>query len=191
MMKEKAQKILDFLGWTIDGSFPKLDNYVAVVAPHRSWKDFVIGLLVKWVSPLPPLKFAFKYEYTKIPGFHQLLLLVGGIATDRNHTLGGPAKGVVTEILMKAVSSGKPGMVALAPEGTRKLDAEWHRGFYQIALNAKVPVVMVGLDYLHKKILISEPIYLSGTKEFDLEKIRNWYQATIHGYVPNLNEEKF
>ncbi len=190
-MKEKAQKILDFLGWTIDGSFPKLDKYVAVVAPHRSWKDFVIGLLVKWVSALPPLRFAFKYEYTKIPGFHQFLLSLGGIAIDRNHVLGGPAKGEVTKILLKAVSGEKPGMVALAPEGTRKLDAEWHTGFYQIACRAKVPVVMVGFDYDRKKVIISKPIYLSGTKEFDLEEVRKWYQSAVPGYVPKINEQNF
>lgn len=191
-MKEKAQKILDFLGWTIDGSFPKLDRYVVVLAPHRTWKDFVIGLLIKLASPVPPLRFAFKYEYTKIPGFHQFLVSLGGIAVDRDHNLGGPAKGEVTKILIDAVShEGVPGMVVLTPEGTRKLHARWHTGFYQIAWNAKVPVVMVGLDYNHKKALVSKPIYLSGIKEFDFEKIRNWYQSAVPGYVPNLNEKKF
>jgi 1-acyl-sn-glycerol-3-phosphate acyltransferase len=190
-MKEKAQKILDFLGWTIDGSFPKLDRYVVVVAPHRSWKDFVIGLLVKWVSPLPPLRFVFKHEYTKIPIFHQFLLSLGGIAVDRWHKRGGLPKGTVTEILVKAVSGTEPGIAALAPEGTRDRGVEWRTGFYQIVLRTKVPVIMIGLDYAHKKVLISKPLHISGIKEFDLEKIRNWYQAAVPGYVPNLNEKKF
>ncbi len=184
-MKKIAQRILDFFGWTIEGSFPKLDRYVVVLAPHRTWKDFVIGLLIKLASPVPPLRFAFKYEYTKIPVFHQFLVWLGGIAIDRDHNLGGPAKGEVTKILISAVSKeGVPGMVVLTPEGSRKVNAVWKAGFQQIASAAKVPVVMVGLDYTHKKVLISKPFYVTGNREVDEIHICNWYKSAVPGYVP-------
>ena len=36
-----------FLGWKLIGSLPDLKKYLIIVAPHTSWRDFFVGLLVR------------------------------------------------------------------------------------------------------------------------------------------------
>ena len=37
--------------------------------------------------------------------------------------------------------------MAITPEGTRKANPNWKKGFYFIALKAQVPIVLIGIDY--------------------------------------------
>ncbi len=35
------------MGWKLIGPFPEVEKCVVIVAPHTSWVDFFIGLLVR------------------------------------------------------------------------------------------------------------------------------------------------
>ena len=35
------------MGWKQKGSLPNLSKYVITVAPHTSWVDFIVGLLIR------------------------------------------------------------------------------------------------------------------------------------------------
>lgn len=37
------------LGWKTNGQFPELKQYVVIVAPHTSWHDFYMGILIRCV----------------------------------------------------------------------------------------------------------------------------------------------
>ena len=57
-----------------------------------------------------------------------------------------------------------------------KTSLKAHRtGFYYIALEAQIPIIMVLFDYPNKISLVREPYYLSGNVNEDLKEIANYY----------------
>jgi 1-acyl-sn-glycerol-3-phosphate acyltransferase len=68
----------------------------------------------------------------------------------------------------------------LAPEGTRKDVDQLKTGFYHIAVQANVPIVMIGFDYVNKEIKIAEPFYPTGDFEVDKKVIARYF-STIPG----------
>jgi 1-acyl-sn-glycerol-3-phosphate acyltransferase len=76
--------------------------------------------------------------------------------------------------------------LALAPEGTRKKVDRWRTGFYYIALEAKVPVVLVAFDFGNKQIKISEPRLPSGDFEADYAQYQTFYEG-VKGYIPEYS----
>jgi 1-acyl-sn-glycerol-3-phosphate acyltransferase len=65
--------------------------------------------------------------------------------------------------------------LGIAPEGTRRKVKAWKKGFYYIALNAKVPILLVFLDYRRKVTGIGPLITPSGDIEADMEIIRGFF----------------
>lgn len=51
--------------------------------------------------------------------------------------------------------------LAMSPEGTRKKVDKLRTGFYYIAKEAKVPILLAGLDFTKKEVIIGELIYPS------------------------------
>jgi 1-acyl-sn-glycerol-3-phosphate acyltransferase len=75
-------------------------------------------------------------------------------------------------------------VIALSPEGTRKKVGKLRTGFYYIAKKAKVPIVMVGLDYSKKELSVSEPFYTTDDEAADFRKIIEFF-APLKGYYPD------
>ncbi len=76
--------------------------------------------------------------------------------------------------------------LALAPEGTRKKVAKFRTGFYYIARNAKVPIVMVGFDYKVGEMKIAEPFYTTDNTEKDMDEIMDFFKG-IHGKTRSIS----
>jgi lysophospholipid acyltransferase (LPLAT)-like uncharacterized protein len=75
--------------------------------------------------------------------------------------------------------------LALSPEGTRKKVTKLRTGFYHIAKNANVPIVMVGLDFQSKRVVFAEPFFVSENEKADMHKIVQFFKD-FKGYIPNL-----
>ena len=73
--------------------------------------------------------------------------------------------------------------VTIAPEGTRKKVDKLKTGFYYIALKAKIPILMIGLDFKKKLILISKLFYVSGNVDKDMDSFIDFYRP-ITGKIP-------
>tara|TARA_R110000868_G_scaffold321399_2_gene582425 strand:- start:1227 stop:1457 length:231 start_codon:yes stop_codon:yes gene_type:complete len=73
--------------------------------------------------------------------------------------------------------------MTLAPEGSRKKVTSWRTGFYYIAKQAKVPIIMFTLDFENKQNKISEPFYPTDDVEADFEYMYNFYKG-IKGKIP-------
>ena len=43
-------------------------------------------------------------------------------------------------------------ILGISPEGTRQKVKKWKTGFYYIALESRVPILLAGLDYKKKEI---------------------------------------
>jgi 1-acyl-sn-glycerol-3-phosphate acyltransferase len=72
--------------------------------------------------------------------------------------------------------------LAIAPEGTRKRNAQWKTGFYYIALNAYVPITLAYIDYSKKEVGVKKIFYPTGNVISDIEEIKNYYKEVQAKY---------
>ena len=66
--------------------------------------------------------------------------------------------------------------LCITPEGTRSLNPDWKKGFYFIALKAKLPIYLYGLDYTKRQIQCTEVIFPSGDVAKDMNKIKLYFK---------------
>ncbi len=163
------------LGWQLLGSFPQLDKCVVIVVPHTSWVDFFLGLLVRRVLN-EDIHFIGKKSLFK-PPFGWFFRWMGGAPIDRSKRLD-----TVTAIA-KIFKEKNKFRLALSPEGTRKKVSKWKTGFYYIAKEAKVPIVLVAFDFGKKQVKISEPQYPTSQLEKDFATYKAFFKGVV-GKVP-------
>ncbi len=68
------------------------------------------------------------------------------------------------------------------PEGTRSYAKRWKSGFYHIALEAGVPIILGYLDYKKKHAGIGPVFHPTGDYEKDLEEIQAFYRGVTAKY---------
>src|SRR5690606_30183756 len=165
-----------FLGWELKGTIdPQVKKCVIIVAPHTSWYDFLLGLLVRRILNIE-INFVGKKELFN-PPFGWYFKWVGGTSLDRT-----PNQNKV-EAITRIFKSREVFRLALSPEGTRKKTERWKTGFYYIAKAAEVPVINVAFDYAKKQVKISEPFYTTENTKKGLSKILNFYEG-VQGKIP-------
>ena len=101
---------------------------------------------------------------------------LGGVPIDR-HT-----KENKVEAIAKLFKDREEFRMTMAPEGTRKKVDKWRTGFYYIAKEAKVPIIMITFDFKNKQNKISEPFYPTDDIEADFKYIRGFYKG-VEGKV--------
>ncbi|GAB2769355.1 1-acyl-sn-glycerol-3-phosphate acyltransferase [Salinimicrobium soli] len=160
------------MGWKMIGSWPTgVKKAVVIVVPHTSWHDFYIGLLVRRILGVD-IKFVAKKELFK-PPFGWYFKWVGGIPLDRTQ---GQNK---VEAIAGKFAEHEELRLGISPEGTRKKVKDWKTGFYYIAKQADVPIVMIAFDFGRKQVKISEPLLVSEDKEADFKQIKAFYKEVI------------
>jgi 1-acyl-sn-glycerol-3-phosphate acyltransferase len=167
-MDRLSRWLLELAGWRVRGGPPALDKYVVVFYPHTSNWDFVLGILAAWALGLHA-DFLAKNSLFHAP-FGWFFRALGGHPVHR-----GERENVVSEVA-QFVESRERVVLALAPEGTRKWTDHWKSGFYYIALEAKVPVVLGYLDASTRTLGLGPVVQLTGDREQDLEVIRKFYE---------------
>ncbi len=179
-MKKISALILKMLGWKISGNVNSdINKYVMIIAPHTSFWDFLIGRLAFNVLGIK-VKFLIKKEFFVFP-INLMLKALGGVPVNR-----GKSFNLVNQV-SKMFSENKRLAVAITPEGTRKLNHNWKKGFYLIALKSKVPIVLGYLDYKEKTAGIGEMFYPSGDYEKDFKMLENFYKSRSAKYPENFN----
>jgi 1-acyl-sn-glycerol-3-phosphate acyltransferase len=158
-------------GWTIEGEFPDIPKLVMAVAPHTSNWDFPTGLWVKLALRLDA-RFVAKHTLFRWP-LGPLLRWLGGIPVDRQ----APA-GFVGET-SRAVRETEKIVLVVAPEGTRKRTEKWKSGFYRIAMDAGVPILLVRFDYPRRQVLLGPLFQPTGDYESDLAALRSHVDARM------------
>lgn len=168
---------LRITGWKIRGSYPyHLKKCVVIVAPHTSAWDFIVGLAVRSVLRLERVRFLGKEELFR-PPFGFLFRWLGGYPVDRF------SSNNMVDAVVKLFNSKEEFAIAMSPEGTRKRVDKLRTGFYYIALNAHVPIVMGGLDFGNKQVIFSDPYRLTGDVEEDMKVILDFFRP-IRGKIP-------
>lgn len=164
------------------GNIPQdLKKAVLVVAPHTSNWDAFYGLLFCFIHQLP-VRFAIKKEALIFP-IGPILKWMGAISIDRKSTSVSVDKKVsMVQHMVAMLQQQDALMLIIAPEGTRSRVTRWKRGFYHIALQAKVPLVLSYIDYQQKHIGFGPTVYPTGDMAEDLEQIQAFYQDKVGKY---------
>ena len=105
---------------------------------------------------------------------------MGGIPVDRNK------KTALTEQLAVLFKEREQLCLAVTPEGTRKANPQWKKGFYYIALNAGVPIMLFGLDYSRKVIECTKTMIPSGDYDNDIVEIKQYFKDYKGKYPENF-----
>jgi 1-acyl-sn-glycerol-3-phosphate acyltransferase len=69
--------------------------------------------------------------------------------------------------------------LAIAPEGTRKKVDRWRTGFYHIALQANIPILLVNFNYNVKKVSFLKLFYPSGNLKKDLSLMEGYFKKAM------------
>ncbi len=152
------------LGWQVVGNHPThLTKSMFIVAPHWRWTDFPLGLMTRAAVGMK-IGYMGKAELFK-PPFGWFFYGLGGTPVDRskNHNL--------VDAVVKVFDEKKSLYIGIAPEGTRKDVDKLKTGFYFMAKEAKIPMVLVGFDYPNKKVHLSDPIFTTENTKEDFKQI--------------------
>jgi 1-acyl-sn-glycerol-3-phosphate acyltransferase len=161
--------LLRLCRWRISGELPNVSKAVVIVAPHTSNWDGLFGL-----SAIQALKLrvhAMGKDSLFVGPLGWLLRYMGAIPVDRK-----APQGMVKQIVERFAADEKM-FLAVAPEGTRHAAERWKTGFYQIAHEARVPIVLVAFDYGRREVRILGSIQPSGDLQADMESIYQHYRG--------------
>jgi 1-acyl-sn-glycerol-3-phosphate acyltransferase len=164
-----ALRLLNLFGWKVRYKPLPGPHGIAVVYPHTSNWDFFIGLLAKWSIGLE-FRWLAKNSLFKGP-MGAAMRYWGGVPVDRSAPQGSTHK------LVQTMKASEWFWVAITPEGTRGYRPHWKSGFYRLALAAKVPVLLVYLDYKAKVLSVADYIELTGDEEADMAAIARVYEG--------------
>ncbi|MFT4817108.1 MAG: 1-acyl-sn-glycerol-3-phosphate acyltransferase [Pseudohongiellaceae bacterium] len=167
LLRFLAILILRLVGWTSVGSKVSVPKYVLIGAPHTSNWDFPLMLLVVLELRLQ-LYWMGKHTLFPFP-FSGLMKWLGGIPINRSKS-----HNVVYDIVGQFKSNDNF-VVLVPPEGTRRKVSEWKTGFYHIANNAGVPILMGYVDAEKKEAGFADFFYPTGELESDMKEIRSFY----------------
>ena len=165
---------LRLTGWTVEGQLPdKATKSVLIAAPHTSNWDlpytlmlaFSLRLRVYWMG---------KQSLFRTP-FGGLMRWLGGIPVNR-----GQAGNLVALSAQAMRDADGPMQLIIPPEGTRGKTRHWKTGFYFIAQQAGVPIMLAFVDYGRKVGGLGPAFEPTGDIEQDMVRIKAFY-APIQG----------
>ncbi len=153
---------LGAMGWRIVGRLPNTPRVVLAVAPHTSNIDGLIG-----ISAIQSLRVQVRFmgKHTLFEGrLGRLMYWLGGIPVNRDS-----ARDVVDQTT--AVMRETPFWLGLAPEGTRTGAKRWKTGFYRIAEQMAVPIVVLGFCYRRRQVRIVDCFLPTGDMDADMARM--------------------
>lgn len=156
------------LGWKAEVHVPDYDKYIICAAPHTTNWDLFIGKLF-YGAIGRETGFMMKKEWFFWP-LGPIFRWMGGIAVNRDKRTS-----LVDQIIKIAKESDKFHL-AITPEGTRKANPNWKKGFYHIAKGAGIPIILVGIDYSKKCCTIGKELYPSDDIDKDMREIKLYFK---------------
>lgn len=177
-MRTLGGKILTKRGWKIIGEFPKIKKSITIFAPHTNHIDAITGKLAFSEIGIKYL-FLSKKELFFFP-MNLIMKKFGSM----------PVRGVegqnaifqVVDILSKIDEL----HIVISPEGWITKQTKWNKGFYYMALKAKVPIVVTSMDYEKKELEVKGMI--EDLEDFPtvMKQINEYYKD-----VKGKNPERF
>jgi len=167
-----GRAVFALTGWRVEGELPDKMKLVAIVAPHTSNWDFVVGIAAVFALELR-VRFLGKHTLFN-PWLGWLMRWLGGTPVVRDTPQGAVSAAA-------AFIEREPNvLLGLAPAGTRTRGAPWRSGFYRIALAARVPILPVAIDFPNRVIRIFPALVPAGDYDADLKQLQDLY-AGVRG----------
>jgi 1-acyl-sn-glycerol-3-phosphate acyltransferase len=169
-----ARGLLRLAGWRIEGEVPNEPKLLLVGAPHTSLLDFVLtkltagalGVRLSWVGkkalfPRPVAPLVRRY---------------GGIPVNRASSEG------FVPAMVEEFRRRDRFYLALMPEGTIAATSTWRSGFYHLAQQADVPMLLIGFDWGRRTMRIGPLVHAEAGASFEdeVERIRGLF-AGVQG----------
>ncbi|MBT9487335.1 MAG: 1-acyl-sn-glycerol-3-phosphate acyltransferase [Rubrivivax sp.] len=165
-------------GWQVEGGVPAdVQRSVVIAAPHTSNWDLPYTLMVAFVLRAD-IHWLGKASIFRAP-FGGLMRWLGGIPVNREER----SSLVETAARLLRESPG-PLHLVVAPEGTRGRARYWKSGFYYIAQQAGVPILLAYMDYSAKRSGIGQAFRTTGDLDQDMVEIKRFY-APFKGKRPD------
>lgn len=161
--------ILKLVGWRAVGTPPAEKRFVLIAAPHTSNWDFPLMLMVVLKLRLR-LYWMGKNSLFVFP-FGFLMRWLGGIPIDRSRSHNTVDQ--VSQLYRERESL----IILIPPEGTRSKVKRWKTGFYHIANNTDIPILMGYLDAAKKEAGLADFFHPTNNPEQDMEAIRQFYAS--------------
>ncbi len=156
------------MGWKVNVTEAHPEKYIICLAPHTTNWDFVIGQLYLGAEGFKS-NFLMKKEWFFWP-LGSIFKRIGGIPVWRSkHTS-------MTENLGQTAKEAKQFHLCITPEGTRSANPDWKKGFYYIALNAEIPILLYGVDYEKRLIQCTKTIIPNGDVDSQMKEIKLYFK---------------
>ncbi|MFZ2988837.1 lysophospholipid acyltransferase family protein [Ideonella sp.] len=156
-------------GWQIEGSLPPdARKAVLIAAPHTSNWDLPYTLMVAFTLRLN-VYWMGKQQIFRWP-FGGLMRWLGGISVNREQSTN-----LVAASAAALREADGPLQLIVPPEGTRRKVREWRTGFYWIAHQAQVPIIMAYMDYSAKRSGLGPLFEPTGDLDADMARIKAFY----------------
>ena len=170
-----ARVLLRSSGWRLVGEAPDVAHCVIIFAPHTSSWDFPLLLAVREAFG-HPVAYLAKHTLFRFP-LAGVLRATGAIPVDRTE------RHALVTTLAQAFRQRSSLWLALSPEGTRDWTDHWKSGFYHVAREAGVPLLLAFIDASRHECGLGELVRLTGDVERDMARLRAFY-ADKRGIVP-------
>jgi len=174
MMRALSIVFLRLNGWKIRGTLPpEASRCVMIAAPHTSNWDLPYTLMTAFALRLH-IRWLGKASIFRFP-FGGVMRWLGGIPVDRS----GPHD-LVASAANSLRAATQPMQLVVPPEGTRGRTRHWKTGFWFIAQQAGVPILLAYMDYHKKEAGIGPMLVTSGDVQADLAQVKAFY-ANVRG----------
>jgi len=177
IMKPISKAYYWITGWRVVGNIPSdIKKCVIIGAPHTSNYDFGYARALFYILDRP-IKYIVKEELLQTP-LAWFFRATGAIGVSRDKS-----QNMVAQ--MAELFAGSETMcILLSPEGSRQANGKWRTGFYHAAMQAKVPVVLISLDYNKKVAHVGACIFPTGDYQHDIVQIKGYYQGITPKNMP-------
>lgn len=178
-----ARTVMNTGGWRVEIAIPDdLERCVIIGAPHTSNWDFILTLLV---GAQIDLSFAWVGKSSLFePPYGGAMRALGGIPVER----GGRHNYV--EQLAREIRAAREMALVIAPEGTRSRRDYWKSGFYHIAREADVPLVLGFVDYADRVAGLGPTIDPVGDVGAVMARLREFYRDKEGLYPDQFTEPR-
>lgn len=152
---------------TIEPPQPIPAKCVMIAAPHTTNWDFPLTLAMAKVSGIR-INWLGKRSLFNGP-MGPIMRRLGGVPVDRDAP-GGMVASLVAEFAAREQLA-----LVVPAEGTRSYTESWKSGFYRIALEADVPLVLSYVDRATRSGGFGPAVLLTGDVHTDMDVLRSFY----------------
>ena len=145
---------------------------------HTSNWDGFLTVAAVWSLNLTPLILVKKSVF-EVPVFGSICRWMGMVPVER-----GRSTGMVNNLLAE-IKRREPAVVLITPEGTRKKVDKLKKGFYWMAMDSGLPILLCGMHYGKKEILHGGFMTPSGDFDKDFEKIKDFFATKTEAKYPD------